>query len=260
MEKNFYPMVAAGFIVLTMLCLALIVAGAYTTFRRMGLSLAETRKRTLILATILLLWTAIVSVFSLQGVLSDFEARPPKLFLVLLLPFVAIVVLLTRPSFRHFLLHVPPSWLLYLQVFRVPVELFLWLLFVDGLAPVQMTFEGRNLDVLTGLTAPVAAFLCFGQGRNLTKLAALWNLLGFALLLNIVITAILSMPTPFRVFMNEPANTIVTQFPVVFLPAILVPLAYSLHFFSLLQLYLKRQADTHAPLPTAGTFNQPFNS
>ena len=252
-------MVAAGFIALTILCLVLIVAGAYNTFRRMGLPLAAARKKTMILAAVLLLWTALVSLLSLQGILSDFESRPPKLFMVLLLTFVAIVAFLTRPSFRRFLMHVPPAWLLFLQVFRVPVELFLWLLFVDGLVPVQMTFEGRNLDVLTGLTAPVAAFLCFGQGRNLSRLAALWNLLGFALLLNIVITAILSMPTPFRVFMNEPANTIVTQFPVVFLPAILVPLAYSLHFFSLLQLYLKKQADTHAPIPTAGTFNQQFN-
>ena len=259
MENTSYPLVAAGFIALTILCLALIVAGAYTTFRRMGLSLDVARKRTLLLAAVLLLWTAFVSLLSLQGILSDFESRPPKLFLVLLVTFVVVVVLMTRPSFRRFLAHVPPSWLIYLQVFRVPVELFLWLLFLEGLAPVQMTFEGRNLDVLTGLTAPVAAFLCFGQGRNLTRLAALWNLLGFALLLNIVITAILSMPTPFRVFMNEPANTIVTQFPVVFLPAILVPLAYSLHFFSLLQLYGKKQAAAQTPLPTTGTFNQQLN-
>ena len=40
----------------------------------------------------------------------------------------------------------------------------------------------------------------------------LWNILGLGLLINIVAIAILSMPTPLRVFMNEPANTIVTEF------------------------------------------------
>jgi hypothetical protein len=47
------------------------------------------------------------------------------------------------------------------------------------------------------------------------------------------------MPTPFRVFMNEPSNTIVAKFPIVWLPALLVPLAYGLHFLSLRQYWRK---------------------
>lgn len=35
----------------------------------------------------------------------------------------------------------------------------LWMGFNDGFVSVQMTWEGQNLDVLTGLTAPVAAAL-----------------------------------------------------------------------------------------------------
>ena len=63
-----------------------------------------------------------------------------------------------------------------------------------------------------------------------------YNFIGLVLLFNIVTVAILSIPGPFRYFMNEPANTIVTYFPIVFLPAFLVPLAYTLHFFPLRQL------------------------
>jgi hypothetical protein len=36
--------------------------------------------------------------------------------------------------------------------------------------------------------------------------------------------------------MNEPANTIVAVFPISWLPGLLVPLAYTLHIFSLKQL------------------------
>jgi hypothetical protein len=116
------------------------------------------------------------------------------------------------------------------------VEILLWALFTQNLLPEQMTFEGRNFDILVGLTAPLIAWLY--QHQKISKtIVIIWNLAGIALLLNIVIIAILSMPTPFRVFMNEPANTIVTKFPSVWLPALLVPLAYWLHALSLKQLF-----------------------
>ena len=50
----------------------------------------------------------------------------------------------------------------------------------------------------------------------------LWNVLGALLLANIVGVALLSAPTPFRLFMNEPANTFITRAPWVWLPAVMV--------------------------------------
>jgi hypothetical protein len=40
--------------------------------------------------------------------------------------------------------------------------------------------------------------------------------------------------------MNEPANTLVAGFPYIVLPGILVPIAYSMHIFSLRQLLSKQ--------------------
>jgi hypothetical protein len=102
-----------------------------------------------------------------------------------------------------------------------------------------MTFEGRNFDVLSGLTAPLIAFLAFRNQLPKSVLIA-WNLICLGLLINIVTVAVLSMPTPFRYFMNEPANTIVAQFPISWLPTFLVPLAYMLSFISIRQLTLKK--------------------
>ena len=140
---------------------------------------------------------------------------------------------------------------MYIQVFRVPVEVFLWCQFLDGLTPIQMTFEGRNYDVLTGITAPVFAWICYGQGRKLHKLAIAWNIAGLVLLLNIVITAILSAPVPFRVFMNEPANTLVAEFPIVLLPSFLVPLAFAMHFFFFRKMYLQHRSPASAHIAPA---------
>ena len=55
---------------------------------------------------------------------------------------------------------------------------------------------------------------------------------GLLLLANIVVVAILSAPLPFRQFFNEPANTVIADFPWVWLPGVLVPVAYALHLLS----------------------------
>jgi len=54
------------------------------------------------------------------------------------------------------------------------------------------------------------------------------------------VIAVLSMPTPIRYFMNEPANTLVAEFPFILLPAVLVPMAYTMNIFSLRQLLAKQ--------------------
>lgn len=212
---------------------------------RQGLNaapLAEERRKRLFRNTLLVIlgWTMVVSGLSLSGVLSDFTATPPKLFVVLLVPLVTIIVVVRTETVKIILQHTEPSAILGLQSFRIAVEILLWLLFIQNLAPVQMTFEGRNLDVLSGLTALPVAWLASRKTLSPFWLA-FWNVACLGLLINILATAVLSMPTPLRVFMNEPANTIVSRFPVVWLPALLVPMAYGLHFLSLRQLLVRKK-------------------
>jgi hypothetical protein len=52
-----------------------------------------------------------------------------------------------------------------------------------------------------------------------------WNVLGLALLANIVAIAVLATPTPFHHFVNEPPNLLPSTFPYVWLPTFLVPAA-----------------------------------
>jgi hypothetical protein len=248
MESHYFFIAQAGFVALTAICLLLILYAIRHTLLRMDWERGNANKRTVLVGAVLLGWILFASVLALRGVLADFSSLPPRLLLVILPPLIAAVWLTFSPRFKAFLAHVPASCLLYMQVFRVPVEILLWLLFVAGHVPVQMTFEGQNWDVITGITAPLAAWICFGQGRSLRSAAIAWNIMGLALLINIVTVAILSTPSPFRVFLNEPANTVVAHFPIVFLPALLVPLAYTLHFISLRKLYLESE-DTQAKPP-----------
>lgn len=193
-------------------------------------------KNTLI---VLILWTVLISTLSLSGFLSDFSTVPPRQLIVLAVPLVCIPWAISTKTAKEIFKHIPVHSLIYLQSFRIIVEILLWMLFLEGLAPVQMTFEGRNFDVLSGLSAPIVAY--FVSQQRISKLFGIaWNLVCLGLLLNIVTTAILSMPTPLRAFMNEPANTIVARFPVVWLPGLLVPMAYGLHLISLRQLLIKK--------------------
>lgn len=181
------------------------------------------------------LWAIVVSIASLSGFTGNFKLFPVNAMPMLLIPLLTTLILLFTSDMKTVAAQLNLKVLTQLQMFRVLVEIVLWLLFIQNLLPVQMTFEGRNFDILAGITALIAANYFI---NNKTWMIA-WNIFGLLLLLNIVVVALLSMPTPFRVFHNEPANIIVTHFPYVFLPTFLVPLAYLLHFISLKKLLIK---------------------
>lgn len=160
----------------------------------------------------------------------------------------APAVLATALFFSYFALFYKPlqefansnmKYALAIQAFRLPLELiFVWLLAKD-IMPVQMTFEGRNPDVLVGLTAPIIAY--FGYHKKVLPkwVLIVWNLAGLALLINIVTIAILSAPVAFQMFTNLPHNTIVFKVPYHFIPFFLVPLALFGHLFALKRLFAK---------------------
>jgi hypothetical protein len=185
-------------------------------------------------------WFVLISILSIAGVFSDFSSLPPRPPFLILLPLPFVLWFSFTKTFRRLAIVTPNQWLINIQTFRVVVEIILWLMLLAGQLPVQMTFEGRNWDILAGLTAIPFSYWCFGKGRNNRKLAITWNIGGLILLLNILIIAVLSMPTPIRYFMNEPSNTIVGEFPYTLLPGILVVIAYTMHIFSLRQLSISR--------------------
>lgn len=180
-------------------------------------------------------WIILLSVLTISGFLKDFSSFPPRPG-IMFIPFIAITFFVFTQTAKEMVEHIPSKWLVVAQSFRVIVEIALWLLFLDGTCPEQMTFEGYNFDILAGLTAPVVAYFCFVKNKWSKSVAILWNIVSLSLLTTIVTISFLSMPHQFRTFMNEPANTMITEFPIVYLPVILVFAAYTLHIFSLRQL------------------------
>lgn len=180
-------------------------------------------------------WMVLLGVLSIRGWFSDFTSMPPRLSFALLLP-LPVVLLATRANGVKQVLHrIGPQWLIYLQSFRILVEIGIWLSVRNGLLPVQLSFEGRNFDMLTGLFAFPVGYYCFVKKSWPPVVALLYNIAGLVLLMNAVAISALSMPTAIRVFHNQPDSSLLTTFPFIYLPGVLVPTAYTLHILSLRQ-------------------------
>jgi len=117
-----------------------------------------------------------------------------------------------------------------------------------------MTFEGRNFDILSGITAPVIYYFGFkGKGLN-TKLLLTWNFICLTLLINIVINAILSVPFSFQKFGFDQPNIALLYFPFIWLPCCIVPLVLLAHLASIRKL-LKEGSKANSKIFVAATEN-----
>lgn len=169
------------------------------------------------------LWLSVTFGLAYSGWLK-FGPLPPPVVLLVILATSFTGWLSGRPIATSVVRRLDIQFLVGFQVFRAAVEIFLWLGHAQGFVPIQMTWEGRNWDILTGLSAPCLALLA-ARHKAPKMLILLWNFAGLGLLLNIVVVALLSMPTPVRQFLNEPANRFVAEAPYAWLPLFLVPSA-----------------------------------
>ncbi|MBO9202119.1 MULTISPECIES: hypothetical protein [Niastella] len=200
-------------------------------------------------AVLIITWLLLLGILSVRGFFSDFTRLPPRLLIALLTPLPVVLLFIRSKTGKQWLQHIQPQRLVYLQSFRVLVEIALWILVRNGSLPQQMSFEGRNFDILTGLFAFPVGYYCFVSKRWPPVIALLYNVAGLVLLVNIVTVTALSLPTPLRAFHNEPDSSLVTTFPFIYLPGLLVPLAYTLHIFSLRQYKMVRQTASRILAP-----------
>lgn len=188
-------------------------------------------------AVLLSAWLLLLGILSIRGFFTNFSL-PPRLSLAVLGPLPLVLLFIRSQAGKQLLHQIQPQWLIYLQSFRILVEIAIWVLVRNGSLPVQMSFEGRNFDVLTGLLAFPVGYYCFVRKTWPPVVALLYNIAGLVLLLNVVAITALSMP-PGRVFHISPDSSLLTKFPFIYLPGLLVPLAYTLHILSLRQSNLR---------------------
>ncbi|HVG42835.1 MAG TPA: hypothetical protein VM888_14580 [Chitinophagaceae bacterium] len=186
-------------------------------------------------------WLVLQTAVSLSGFYTSTDDVPPRLLLLVMPPNVMIIVLLVTQKGRRYLDALNIKTLTLLHTVRIFVELVLYWLFVNKAVPELMTFEGRNFDIISGLTAPIVFFIAFNKNRIHRGLLLVWNCLCLLLLINIVVNAFLSAPFPFQQFAFDQPNVAILYFPFVWLPGSVVPIVLLSHIAAIRQLVNKRE-------------------
>ncbi len=160
------------------------------------------------------------------------------------------IALAMSPLGRRLALTLPVWALVGFQAFRLPLELVLHEWYAQGVIPLQMTYDGHNYDIVTGvlaaMLAPLLAWLERRAARseksadNIDRLehAIVWlfTLAGTLLLFNVGSIAIRSSPVPLRTYLNEPPLQLAYQAPQTWIVPICVAGALLGHLLALRRL------------------------
>ncbi len=185
-------------------------------------------------------WLLLQGWISLTGFYLDESGMPPRFVLLVGPPALLILSLFLTASGRRFIDGLDTGRLTLLHMVRIPVELVLFGLFTYGAVPEVMTFEGRNFDILSGLTAPLVYAFGYLRPQIGTGVLIAWNVACLALLVNVVTHAVLAAPTDFQQIAFDQPNVGVIYFPFVWLPCMVVPLVLFAHLVSLRRLLASR--------------------
>jgi hypothetical protein len=188
----------------------------------------------------IVVYMSLQSLLAIDGFYKNGMSIPPR-FMFLIAP--GILFGLSLPFFnlgKKFLDSLDLKSLTLLHAVRLPVEIILYNVFVAGLIPELMTFEGYNFDILSGISAIVVYYIVFVRQSAGTKLLLIWNIACLLLLINIISIAILSAKTPFQQLAFDQPNIGVTYFPLMILPAVIVPAVLVSHIAAIRQLLLKK--------------------
>ena len=229
------------FIVLPVLLVGVLAWGTFTAWRRSGAPADAARRASAMTVVGASAWMAATWAAAASGVLRQWERNPPPFGLLV----VSIIVIAFAIAFSRFGARMAsgvPLWtLVCVQAFRLPLELAMHGMYTRGIMPVQMTYTGLNFDIVTGaLAIPVAVLSATGRAGH--GIVAAWNILGIALLVNVVSVAILGTPR-FRYFGEENLNVWVTYPPFVWLPAVMVLAALAGHLLIFRALARQRRTD-----------------
>lgn len=200
---------------------------------------ASQRNRNLLL--VIFIWLVVQSVLALSGFFAVTTSLPPHFLLLMVVPAAALVFIFSTAKGRTLTEGFNVQQLTLLHSVRVVIELVLFWLFLNRQMPKLMTFEGRNFDLFSGLSAPLVYYFGFVKNKMGVKTILLWNIVCLFILLFTVGNAVLSAPTPFQRFGFEQPTVAVLYYPFVWLPGLIVPVVVFSHLAAIRILLKKRK-------------------
>jgi len=187
------------------------------------------------LTFLIILWSMVQSALAYVGFYQITDSIPPRFGLVLI-PATVLIIFGLLPKQQEWVSEKRDTTVsTFLHSVRLPVEIVLFGLFTNKMIPELMTFEGRNYDIILGITAPIIGWLFIKKKVN-KQVLLLWNIVGLAFVLFILVNGILSAALPFQQFGFEQPNRALNYFPFVLLPATIVPIVIWTHLSDIFKL------------------------
>jgi hypothetical protein len=186
---------------------------------------------------IILIWIVLQGILGQVGFYQHPHRFPSPILILLLPPVLTIILLFTTTAGQHFIDQFNPGQLTRLHVVRIPVEMVLYMLFLDHQVPDIMTFAGGNYDIISGITAPIIYYYGYVKKSFARVILLCWNLICLGLLFNIIGRAVLSTPSPLQKLAFDQPNIAIFHFPYNWLPSVIVPLILFSHLATIRSLF-----------------------
>lgn len=194
------------------------------------------------LTIIIIIWSLGHSILAFNGFYEETNSIPPR-FLLVLIPVLAFIVYGLTGKQRNWIIQNRNIELsTFLHTIRLPVEIMLFYLFSYKMLPELMTFEGRNFDILAGISASIIGILWIKRSISRNALIV-WNVFGLFLILFVYINGILSSELPIQIFAFEQPTRAINYFPFILLPTTVVPIVIYTHITDIIKLRKEKEVE-----------------
>ncbi|MCK6627890.1 MAG: hypothetical protein L6R45_22270 [Anaerolineae bacterium] len=212
-----------------------------------------------IVGLVLFGWLFVVMSLGMSDFFHAFRGHPlfppvPNIVFGTILLIAGISLLFFSPTFRKVIDATPQHWMINIQVFRILGCIFL-ILSTQQILPSVFAIQAGWGDFLTGLAAPIVAYLYFSKKPWSNWMVLVWNLFGLGDLMLALTLGFLTSPGQFqRLAIDFPFTEFgqMGAFPLILIPAYLVPFFILLHIYSLRQLFKEWHSSHNEAISVAG--------
>lgn len=237
-------MITVGFVALLIATLAFWQYGMEVTFRRKNVSTQRMRKWKLNTLLVIGGWLAYITLLSTTNLLTNTQSsfRIPVLVLLPVSGFITYFFLSNK--FKVFVTCFPKMMVVYGQTLRIAVELLIYGSYVQGVIPAHATFEGYNLNIVVGLTAPVIGCMAFLSKTLPSKTLVLWNIVGMGFLAVEMFVFMATLLCPELCGLEHTFSPEFGTMPYLLLLSVFIPSSVFMHLISIAQTLIsaKRRA------------------
>jgi len=194
------------------------------------------------LATVLLLWFALVAALAAAGLFSTMSAGTPAIGVAVVVPIiVGLIAFRHSAALKSLVSETPLTWLVAVHAGRL-LGVFFLLLNAEVRLPPTFALTAGWGDIGVAVAAPLVAWAIHRRAAGWRGLALTWNTLGFAdLVLAVTLGVGSAVDSPVRFIYEAASSGTMSSLPWILVPGFMVPLYLMTHLAIFHRLLRRRE-------------------